>query len=165
MLCILCKYLENINNFAKKLANWQKMSYNVIKGIDFYYKEGNAMTKANLKRIATVIAVMLVVMSISSVVYGASSIVSNPGDIKPENGTAVTKIENIAGIVLGAAQAIAVSVAVIMLVVLAIKYFAASPDGKAEIKKQATAYIIGAVLLFGGVGILQILQEFASRMN
>ena len=34
----------------------------------------------------------------------------------------------------------------------------ASPDGKAEIKKQAFAYILGAVLLFGATWILPLIK-------
>ena len=48
-----------------------------------------------------------------------------------------------------------------MLMFLGIKYITASPDGKAEIKKSATQYVVGAVILFAASGILQIVKNFA----
>jgi type IV secretory pathway VirB2 component (pilin) len=52
-------------------------------------------------------------------------------------------------------------VAIIMLIVLAIQYIAASPEGKAEVKKNATVYIVGAIILFAASGILGIIRRFA----
>ena len=49
-----------------------------------------------------------------------------------------------------------------MLIVLAIKYISAAPSDKADIKKSATAYIIGAVVLFAASGVIQIIKNFAN---
>ena len=67
--------------------------------------------------------------------------------------------------VINVAQIIGVGVAILMLIVLAIKYVAASPEGKAEIKKNATVYIVGAVLLFAAAGILGIIRKFAANID
>ena len=48
---------------------------------------------------------------------------------------------------------------------MAMKYMMASPDGKAEIKKTAAQYIVGAVILFGAAGILKIIQLLANNFN
>ena len=68
---------------------------------------------------------------------------------------------NVIGMIINIAQVIGMGVAIIMLVVLAIQYIAASPEGKAEIKKNATIYIVGAVILFAASGILGIIRRFA----
>jgi hypothetical protein len=68
---------------------------------------------------------------------------------------------NIIGMIINIAQVIGMGVAVIMLIVLAIQYIAASPEGKAEIKKNATIYIVGAIILFAASGILGIIRKFA----
>ena len=67
------------------------------------------------------------------------------------------------GMIINIAQVIGTGVAIIMLIVLAIKYIAASPEGKAEIKKNATVYIVGAVILFAASGILAIVRRFAVK--
>ena len=70
---------------------------------------------------------------------------------------------NIIGMIINIAQVIGTGVAIIMLIVLAIQYIAASPEGKAEIKKNSTVYIVGAVILFAASGLLGIIRRFAVK--
>lgn len=63
-------------------------------------------------------------------------------------------------IIIGIFEVVAAGVAMIMLVVLAIKYMASSPSEKAEIKKHAVVYIVGAVMAFGAVGVVEIIRTF-----
>ena len=67
--------------------------------------------------------------------------------------------------ILTIAQVIGVGVAVIMLIVLAIKYISAAPSDKAEIKKHMVVYIVGAVVLFAASGILEIIKRFAIMVD
>lgn len=83
---------------------------------------------------------------------------------KDDSGAAVTA-QNLIGKIINIAQVIGMGVAILMLIVLAIKYISASPEGKAEIKKNATIYIVGAVVLFAATGILQIIRRFAIGIN
>ncbi len=69
---------------------------------------------------------------------------------------------NITGAILTVFRIVAVGIALIMIVVVAIKYMSAAPEGKAEIKKHAVIYIVGAIVLFASSGILGIIQNFAS---
>ena len=72
------------------------------------------------------------------------------------------KIVNAGNQIIGIIQIVGVAIAIVMLIILGIRYMIAAPDGKADIKKTATIYIIGAVLLFGAVGILQIIRVFVT---
>ena len=74
---------------------------------------------------------------------------------------AQSSITNIIGQIIKFAQIIGTGVAIIMLIVLAIKYISAAPSDKAEIKKSAVVYIVGAIVLFAASGILQIIRNFA----
>ena len=69
--------------------------------------------------------------------------------------------QNIAGM----AAVLGVAVAVAVLIWLAIKYMTAAPSDKADIKKSAVAYVIGAVLLFAASGVLALIQNFATDLN
>ena len=62
-------------------------------------------------------------------------------------------------------KVIGVAVAIIMLLVIAIKYMTSAPGDKAEIKKHAVVYVVGAVILFAAAGILTIIQQFAEAFN
>ena len=78
---------------------------------------------------------------------------------------AVDKIKTTSQSVVTIAQVIGVGIAVIMLVVLAMKYMISAPNERAEIKKHAVIYIIGAVVLFASVGILEIIKNLAEVVN
>ena len=78
---------------------------------------------------------------------------------------AADSVNNMIGAILTITQVIGVGVAVIMLIVLAIKYISAAPGDKADIKKHAVVYVVGAVVLFAASGILQIIKNFAGNVK
>lgn len=80
-------------------------------------------------------------------------------------GTAVNSANKIAGSVISIAKVICAGVAIIMLTVIAMKYMLAAPSEKADIKKHAVVYVVGAVVMFAATGILQIIQSFASVLE
>ena len=57
-------------------------------------------------------------------------------------------------------QIIGLGIAVIMITMLAIKYMTGAAEDKASFQKSATIYVLGAVILFGASGILEIIQNF-----
>ena len=78
-----------------------------------------------------------------------------------DNSGAAKAASSVLGAALVVVQVIGVGVAVIMLVVLAIKYISAAPGDKAEIKKHAVVYVVGAIVLFAASGILSLIRKFA----
>lgn len=76
----------------------------------------------------------------------------------------VNPITNIAGAVITIARVICAAVAVAMLAILGMKYMSAAPSEKADIKKHAVVYIVGAVVMFACTGILSIIQKFAGSL-
>ncbi len=73
------------------------------------------------------------------------------------------KIDSIRGNAIAIMQVIGVSVAVVMLVVVAIKYMSSAPNDRAEVKKHLVPYAIGAIFIFGSVAIVQIIKGFAEN--
>lgn len=57
-------------------------------------------------------------------------------------------------------QVIGIGIAIIMLTSLGIKYMVGSIEDKAQVKKHATIYVLGAVVFFAAAAILQIIQGF-----
>ena len=74
-------------------------------------------------------------------------------------------VGGIVGAVLYIAKIVAVGLALIMLAILAIKYMSAAPGEKATIKKHAVVYVVGAIVLFGAAGILNIIETFAGNIS
>lgn len=115
------------------------------------------MSKKTMIRITSVaLMVAMIAMCLSNVVFAGDAPIPSGNT----GGGAATKIGEVLSVILGIAQVVGVAIAVIMLVVLAIKYISAAPGDKAEIKKHAVVYIVGAVVLFAAAGILQIIKTF-----
>ena len=119
------------------------------------------MTKKVMKIVALLLAVVFVVALAGSTFAVDPSTIS----VVEDNTGAASSIKNIIGIIINLVQIIGTGVAIIMLVVLAIKYISAAPGDKAEIKKHAVIYIVGAVVLFAATGILQIIKNFAGNIK
>ena len=78
--------------------------------------------------------------------------------------TVVNPFVNIGQAVLTVLRVVAIGVAVLMLIVLAIKYMSAAPGERATIKKSAVMYVAGAIVLFAAAGILGIIKNFAANI-
>lgn len=74
------------------------------------------------------------------------------GPINPDSG-----MNNIISKMFGVVQYICIVAAVIIIIVSGVKYMAAAPNEKAEIKKQAIALVIGAAIIFSISTILRII--------
>ena len=82
-----------------------------------------------------------------------------------DKGGVAANAQTIAGHVLSIVQVVGAAVAVIMLIVLATKYMLSAPNDKAEIKKHAVVYVVGAIILFGTSIILEIIKNFAIQIH
>ena len=116
------------------------------------------------KRIVKILSIALMVTMIAMCINNVALATST--DTIPTAGTTSSTsgaFQRILNVILGITQVIGIAVAVIMLIVLAIKYISAAPGDKAEIKKHAVVYIVGAVVLFAASGILGLIKNFASE--
>lgn len=111
-----------------------------------------------LMKIATVIATILMLVLVgANVVYGLT-----PTDLKANtSATGTTEIQNFGGNIMGVINVVGVVVAVVVLMVIGIKYMMGSAEEKAEYKKTMIPYIVGAVLIFGATTIANVVFQFA----
>lgn len=114
-----------------------------------------------IKILAAMLTILMLVGCMQATVFAGNDFM-DPDSIKPNDSTgAASQFQNVAGNILAIVQVVAVATAIIMLIVLAIKYISSAPNDKAEIKKHAVIYVVGAVLLFGASGILELIKNFA----
>lgn len=132
------------------------------------------MTKNVIKVLTVVMIALMLVASLVTLSNAASSSSTvSFGNIDTDTITegaedstgAASSINNIIGSVITIVQVIGVGVAIIMLIVLAIKYISAAPGDKADIKKHAVVYVVGAIVLFAASGLLGIIKNFASAVT
>lgn len=89
-----------------------------------------------------------------------SSVQSSEGNTDAKN-SAAKAVATIIGII----RIAGVCIAVVMLLTVAMKYMTAAAGEKAEIKKSAVQYVVGAVVLFAATGILGIISDFSKNIS
>ena len=52
-----------------------------------------------------------------------------------------------------------------MLMSIGLKYMAAAPGDKADLKKALIPYVVGAVLIFATTGVVSIIIGFAGQIH
>ena len=127
------------------------------------------MTKVMKVVVVAIIAALWVASLVSVVIaesisFGSINETTVTKDAKDTTGAA-SSLNRIIGSAMTVVQVVGVGVAIIMLIVLAIKYISAAPGDKADIKKHAVVYVVGAVVLFAASGILGIVKKFAANVT
>ena len=112
------------------------------------------MKKNRLEKAFVIVVTFVMILTI------LSNVVNAYNDISTMNGAK----SNIGNEVQSGANAI-MAAAVIMLIVLAIKYVSSAPNDRADIKKSAVVYIIGAVLLLCATGVLQLIKTLGTSVG
>ncbi len=74
-------------------------------------------------------------------------------------------VNNSASTIISIARIVGVTIAIVILLVISMKYMIAAPGDRADIKKHAVNYVIGAIILFGVVGIVSIISNFAENIE
>ena len=88
-----------------------------------------------------------------------------PGDIEADYSMGTDEIKSFGGKIVGVVQTVGVVVAVVIMLVLGIKYMMGSAEEKAEYKKSMVPYIVGAILIFASTTIVNLVYTFANSLN
>ena len=115
------------------------------------------MSIKKMTKIVTVLLIVATLLSAFSMVFG----VEIPGGTT--GGYANTGLSATVRNIIGIVQFICYAAAVILLVMLGIKFMTASPDGKAEVKKSAVIYVVGAILVFATGLLLNLIKNVANN--
>lgn len=120
------------------------------------------MNTKTMKILTTIATILLIVSMGTSIVFADSAF--TPENLSPKyNGT--NQIKDIGEKVMGIVNTAGVVIAVIVLMVLGIKYMMGSAEEKAEYKKTMIPYIIGAILIFGATTIANAVYQIANGLK
>lgn len=111
-----------------------------------------------MKKISKILVVMLLVlmtmtMFMSVTVNASTDSSSKVEDLFSGGSVQVDGINNVGKNIVSIITTIGIIVAVIVLLILGIKYMMGSASEKAEYKKTMIPYLVGAVLIFGASAI------------
>ena len=82
---------------------------------------------------------------------------------KEENPLNVDNIKNVSDVVYNILLTVGIIVAVIMGLIIGMKYMTGSVSQKAETKELLTPYIVGCVIIFGAFAIWKIVVELLNQ--
>ena len=127
--------------------------------------------KRKLYRIISILLLAITffnIVNINSAVYASNSVGNSAIDrfktglenVNTGTDTPTDVVDNFVGSLIFILQIFFMATAIIMAMVLAIKYMASSVNEKAEIKKHLTIYVLGVVLLFAASGLVALLRDF-----
>lgn len=118
--------------------------------------------KINVKKVTKIISIVMIVAMLIALVTPVFAV--DPATIKAnENNTG--KITSLGSQIIGIVTTIGSVVAVLVLVVLGVKYMMGSAEEKAEYKKTLMPYVIGAVLVFAASTIAGVIFSFSQNIQ
>lgn len=113
-----------------------------------------------ISKIVVIISCFLIVFSLGHEVFadGASTLIKSAytGDGASNIESAENSAKVIISTILSIIRTVAAAIAIIILIVIACKYILASAGDRADIKKYAFNYIIGALILFSASALVGI---------
>ena len=109
------------------------------------------LSKRSVKVISVIVLAVMMLTVFGSQVFAVSlpNVTPNP----PQGG------EAIASTILNTLMWLGIMIAVGMMIFLGIKYVTASPDGKADLKKQLGIYVLGLVLILAATTIVGMIAN------
>lgn len=113
----------------------------------------------SVKKIFIIVLIALISLSIISNISFASDVLSQFNGNPAGGVVGGSKVSIIMASILQVVRIVGAGLAVAILLILGIKYTIASASDRADIKKSATTYVIGAIIMFGASGLLGIIQE------
>ncbi len=124
-----------------------------------------------MKKTSKLIVALLIVLTIATISV-SSFAVTNPDAIRPDQikgsniGTSTAQgILDFGNNIVGVVRIVGIVVAVIILLVLGIKYMMGSAEEKADYKKSMIPYMVGAILIFASSTIVGIVYDLANSLN
>lgn len=120
--------------------------------------------KKSIKVISTLLLTIMLVASIAGTVLAVDpntvlNGLNGNGNVQTND---LTKVgNNIVTII----QVVGIVIAVIVLLVIGIKYMMGSASEKAEYKKTMIPYIVGALLIFAGTSIVKVVYQLANQVK
>ena len=121
------------------------------------------INKKTMRIICAVIIALTVIVSIGNICFAeisAGSINGKQSGMGGEN-----QIQNVGNYIATIIRNIGIVLAVILLMILGIKYMVGSAEEKADYKKTMIPYLVGAILIFAASALAQVVYQFVTGIS
>lgn len=117
-----------------------------------------------MKKVLSIVVMVVMLLTVASNIVSARPL--DPGTITgTTTGTGTATVQKLGKQIVGIVQTVGSIVAVVVLVVLGIKYMMGSTEEKAEYKKTLMPYVIGAVLIFAASNVAGLIYDWATTIG
>ena len=111
-----------------------------------------------MKKTMKLISMLLMIcFTLSTAVNAARDVNNIIGQMDNQTANGADQVATIGGQIADIITTVGIVVAVIVILILGIKYMMGSASEKAEYKKTMIPYVVGAVLILGGSAIVKII--------
>lgn len=124
-----------------------------------------------LKKILMIMIEIILIFSIYANIFQVNSTQISKDDVTKLYSGNVDKVGDakdatlsIISAILNTIKVASAGIAVVIIIVIACKYMLASAGDRADIKKYAMNYIIGAFIMFGATAITSIIKTFVDEV-
>ena len=122
--------------------------------------------KRAVKLVSVLLLVAIVSMTLTTMVSAKGIDAANiAGNLHGTESNAQNDVTKIGNQLIGIITTVGVVVAVIILLILGIKYMMGSASEKAEYKKTMIPYLVGAILIFGASAITKVVVGLAQGIT
>ncbi len=118
------------------------------------------------KKIKILMCLILIAMFTVCIVNSVSALDSDFSFTQFDNNSNAsldTATQRVMGTIINTIKIVGTGTAIVIITYLGIKYMMAAPTEKAEFKKSAGIYILGAVLIFATTNILAMIIDFTNK--
>ena len=123
--------------------------------------------KKQVKIITTILMVIMILTTLAGPIFatGDNNSRSLLDGLNGNSTVSTGKIQNFGNAIIGVVRVVGVVVAVVVLLVIGIKYMLGSAEEKAEYKKTMVPYVVGAIVLFAATAIVGIVYDLSNNLN
>lgn len=124
--------------------------------------------KRTIKLVSVLLLIAVISMTLTTIVSATASGIDAAGladELKGTASGAQDSVKNIGNQLIGIITTVGVVVAVVVLLILGIKYMMGSASEKAEYKKTMIPYLVGAILIFGASAITKVVVGVAQGIT
>lgn len=122
-----------------------------------------------MRKTIKAMSVLLVITAMFIMLGATASLAVDPaalaGQLTGTASGAQTSVVSIGNQIIGVITTVGVVVAVVVLLVLGIKYMMGSASEKAEYKKTMIPYLVGAILIFGASAITKVVVALGANIK
>lgn len=120
--------------------------------------------KKSIKVISTLLLAIMLVTSIAGTVLAVDPNTVLNG-LDGNGNVQINDLTKVGNNIVTIIQVVGIVIAVIVLLVIGIKYMMGSASEKAEYKKTMIPYIVGAVLIFAGTSLVRVIYSLSTSVS